>query len=203
MQAAKIKRIDILSKISLLVCPLYIHWDFFSKINGLRFSVEAATKRCSSKYVFCTCFQTPWNIPVKEFRFGKGAGKRFAALARLISFKSDLKKKLQNPYRTLKMLFRDSRPEMSYEKGVLKNFVKFTGKHLCESLFFDKVTGLRFATLLKTRLCLRRSTVNFAISLRTSFLIEHLRWLLLAFAMSSDHHDLKNLKLYEVTINYT
>ena len=25
------------------------------------------------------------------------------------------------------------------KKGVLKNFVKFTGKHLCQSLFFNKV----------------------------------------------------------------
>ena len=27
-------------------------------------------------------------------------------------------------------------------KGVPKNFVKFTGKHLCQSLFFNKVAGL-------------------------------------------------------------
>ena len=28
------------------------------------------------------------------------------------------------------------------KKGVLKNFTKFTGKHLCQGLFFDKVAGL-------------------------------------------------------------
>ena len=27
------------------------------------------------------------------------------------------------------------------KKGVLKNFAKFTGKHLCQSLFFNKVAG--------------------------------------------------------------
>ena len=27
-------------------------------------------------------------------------------------------------------------------KSVPKNFVKFTGKHLCQSLFFNKVAGL-------------------------------------------------------------
>ena len=32
------------------------------------------------------------------------------------------------------------------KKGVLRNFAKFKGKHLCQSLFFNKV-GL--ATLLK------------------------------------------------------
>ena len=28
-------------------------------------------------------------------------------------------------------------------KGVLRNFTKFTGKHLCQSLFFNKVAGMR------------------------------------------------------------
>ena len=31
---------------------------------------------------------------------------------------------------------RSSRPEVFYKKGVLRNFTKFTGKHLCQSLFF-------------------------------------------------------------------
>ena len=37
--------------------------------------------------------------------------------------------------------FRSSRPEVFCRKGVLKNFAKFTGKHLCQSLFFNEVTG--------------------------------------------------------------
>ena len=39
-----------------------------------------------------------------------------------------------------------------YKKGVLRNFAKFTVKHLCQSLFFNKIAGLRSATLLKKRL---------------------------------------------------
>ena len=35
-------------------------------------------------------------------------------------------------------------------KGVLKNFAKFIRKHLCQSLFFNKVADLRPATLFKT-----------------------------------------------------
>ena len=31
----------------------------------------------------------------------------------------------------------------SIEKAVLRTFAKFTGKHLCQSLFFNKVAGLR------------------------------------------------------------
>ena len=34
-------------------------------------------------------------------------------------------------------------------KVALKNFAKFTGKHLCQSLFFNKNEGLRPAGLLK------------------------------------------------------
>ena len=53
---------------------------------------------------------------------------------------------------------RSSRPEMFYKKDVLRNFTKFTGKHLCQSLFFNKVAGPR-----------------------TCFFIGHLWWLLLQF----------------------
>ena len=35
------------------------------------------------------------------------------------------------------------------KKGVLKKFAKFTGRHLCQSIFFNKVADLRPATLLK------------------------------------------------------
>ena len=36
---------------------------------------------------------------------------------------------------------RSSRPEVFCEKGVLRNFAKFTGKHLCQGLFLNKVAG--------------------------------------------------------------
>ena len=32
---------------------------------------------------------------------------------------------------------------MFYKKDVLRNFAKFTGKHLCQRLFLNKVAGLR------------------------------------------------------------
>ena len=65
------------------------------------------------------------------------------------------------------------------QKGVLRNFLKFTGKHLCQSLFFNKVAGLRPAALLKKRHWLRSFPVNFAKLLRTSFLQNTFRRLLL------------------------
>ena len=64
-------------------------------------------------------------------------------------------------------------------KNVLKNFAKFTGKHLCQSLFFNKVAGRRPATLLKKRLWRKCFPGNFAKFLRKPFLSEHLRRLLL------------------------
>ena len=70
---------------------------------------------------------------------------------------------------------RSSRPEVFCKKGVLKNFAKFTGKQLCQTLLFNKVTGLRPATLLKKRLWRRCFPVNFANFFRTPFLTEHLR----------------------------
>ena len=62
---------------------------------------------------------------------------------------------------------RSSFPEMSCKNGVLRKFAKFTGKHLCQSLFFNKVAGP--ATLLKKRLWHRCFPVNFANFLRTLF----------------------------------
>ena len=76
---------------------------------------------------------------------------------------------------------KSSRPEAFCKKGVLENFAKLTGKHLCQSLFFNKVAGLRPATLLKKKLWHRCFPVNFAKFLRTTFFIEHLWWLLLKF----------------------
>ena len=38
---------------------------------------------------------------------------------------------------------RSIRRGYSVKKGVLRNFAKFAGKHLCQSLFFNKVAGLR------------------------------------------------------------
>ena len=67
------------------------------------------------------------------------------------------------------------------KKGVLKNFTKFTAP----------------ATLLKKRLWHRCFPVSFAKFLRTPFLTENLRWLLLHFAsltVTNNKRDLLSLK---------
>ena len=52
------------------------------------------------------------------------------------------------------------------KKGVFYKLHKFTGKHLCQSLFFNKFAGLRAATLSKKKLSHRYFPVNFAKFLR-------------------------------------
>ena len=52
----------------------------------------------------------------------------------------------------------------------LKNFARFAGKYLCQSLFFNKVTDLRPATLFKKRLWHRCFSVHFVKFLRIPFL---------------------------------
>ena len=76
--------------------------------------------------------------------------------------------------------YRSSRPEVFCKNNVLRNFAKFTGKYLCQSLFFIKVTGLRAATLFKKILCHRCFPENFVKFLKTPFFIVNLWWLLLA-----------------------
>ena len=65
---------------------------------------------------------------------------------------------------------RSSHRRCSVRKGVLRNFAKFTGKHPCQRLFFNRVGGLKPATLFKKRLWRRCFLVNFAKFLTTPFL---------------------------------
>ena len=55
----------------------------------------------------------------------------------------------------------------------------FTGKHMCQSFFFNNVAELRPATLFKKEILAQCFSVNFAKFLRNVFLQkEQLRWLL-------------------------
>ena len=65
---------------------------------------------------------------------------------------------------------RSSHQRCSVEICVLKNSTKFTRKNLCQSLFFNKVVGLRPATLLKKGLWHKCFLVNFVKFLRPPFL---------------------------------
>ena len=94
----------------------------------------------------------------------------------------------------------------SLKKGILRNFAKFTGKQLCQSLFFNKVVGLRPANFLKKRLWHRCFPVNFARFLRTPSFKEHLCCLLLkkqliaSFIKQIKDVSMKILKIQDVSI---
>ena len=81
--------------------------------------------------------------------------------------------------------YRSSGPEVFCKNGVLRNFAKFTGKHLWQGLFLNKVAE---------RLWHMCFPVNFAKFLWTPLLsIEHLWWLFLKAARKING-------LYEVSI---
>ena len=74
------------------------------------------------------------------------------------------------PFYIDKPMKRRSHRSCSVRKHVLRNFAKCTGKRLCQSLFCNKVAGLKPVTLLKKKLWHRCIPLNFAKFLRTSFL---------------------------------
>ena len=61
-------------------------------------------------------------------------------------------------------------PKVFYKKGVLRNFAKLAGRHLCQGLFFNKFAGRRPETLFKKRLQHKCFPVNFVKLLRIPFL---------------------------------
>ena len=62
--------------------------------------------------------------------------------------------------------YRGSHQRCSVKKSVLRNFTKFTGKHLCQRLFFNKVAGLRLNLENLTNLWSNSKTVNSRLNYR-------------------------------------
>ena len=84
--------------------------------------------------------------------------------------------------RKINWINRSSHQRCSMKKSVLRNFAKFTTKHLCQSLYFNKVAPLRSATLLKKRLWHSCFPVNFTKFLRTTslrniFFLDNCSWI--------------------------
>ena len=94
--------------------------------------------------------------------------------------------------------YRSRSLEVFCRKGALRNFEKFTGKHLCQSLLFNKVAGLRTVTLLKKRFWYRCFPVNFSKFLKRPSITEYLRWLLLKTPLNqlTFREELVDLQLY-------
>ena len=56
-----------------------------------------------------------------------------------------------NFFWTHHVMDRSSRPEVFCKKGILQSFAKFTGKLLCQGLFYNRVTGLCHTVCLKNQ----------------------------------------------------
>ena len=94
--------------------------------------------------------------------------------------------------------YRSSRLEVFCRKGVFRNLKKFTGNHLCQSLLFNKVAGLRTVTLLEKRFWYRCFPVNCSKFLKAPSFNENLRWLLLKTSVNQliFREELVDLQLY-------
>ena len=78
----------------------------------------------------------------------------------------------------INLIGRSSHLRWSLKRGVLKDFSKFTAKHLCQSAFFKKVTDLT-AKFTAKHLC--QSAFFKKVTDLRHFFIEHLWWLLLNY----------------------
>ena len=65
---------------------------------------------------------------------------------------------------------RISHRRCSVRKGVIRNFAKFTGKHLCQSLFFNKVAG----HVIKKEILAQAFSCEFCKISKNTFFAEHL-----------------------------
>ena len=93
--------------------------------------------------------------------------------------------------------YRSSRPDVFCKIGVLRNFTKFTGKPVYQSLFFG--LQLKKETLVLVFSC------EFCEISKNTFFIEHLQWLLLAnlctIQKKETNHKTK-VKTTNIVINY-
>ena len=94
---------------------------------------------------------------------------------------------LKNDIEWNRRLRKSSRPQMFLKIIVLKNFVSFTGKRLC----------WRLINLIKKKLQHRCFPVNIVKLFKSSFFIDHLRWLFLGTGINriySEKYLLQNSK---------
>ena len=127
-----------------------------------------------------TSLKETWNKNVKSIKFDsfdvkatvtKKVAKKRYVIIEFVSCDFDEGKSQIFQNGSYPKTFRSSRPEVFCKKGIHRNFTKFTGKQLCQSLFFNKVAGLRpnACNFIKKRLWHRSFSVNFVKFLKHLF----------------------------------
>ena len=94
---------------------------------------------------------------------------------------------------------RNSHRRCSIKKGVLKNFAKFTGKHLCQSLFFNNTF---FNNFIKKETVAQVLSCEFTKFLRKPFLQNTSKQLLL-YLTYLPSHPLKTEPVFLVSLLLT
>ena len=143
------------------ISPRNIYLNLFGEAHFHWRSLKACNiaKRTCSSYIWTVIF--PWSycsLKLQILRlFTQYNFRYYSRSSKTIECRFTLKRQNQQP-------------EVFCKKFVFINFAKFTGKHLCQGLFFNKAPDLRPIVLLKKRLWHRRFPVNFTKFLRTPFL---------------------------------
>ena len=97
--------------------------DFFKGFHSRR-RFHKKSFPIAHSLVLSAFFKLPWICGNHTLQYPKGQ-----AVHWVLFFHHKASKRQKQP------------PKCSVKKGVLRNFGKFTGKHLCQSLFFNKVAG--------------------------------------------------------------
>ena len=90
--------------------------------------------------------RTVWKTLHPKFRNTLKKIIRWTHNSKPVRFKSSL---LVILWRIVRTTYRSSHRRCSVGKGVLRNYAKFTRKHLCQSIFFNNVAGLFVQLYLK------------------------------------------------------
>ena len=99
-------------------------------------------------------------------------------------------------------LSRSSQQRCSVGKGVLRNSVKFKGKHLCQSLFFNKVAGLEAFNFIKKETLTQVFCCELCEISKSTFFTEHLWATASGYQRSSlEHCSLWWLSLFNSSPN--
>ena len=136
------------------------NWKFWT------FSIIQLWNKFSEKLEYCFLFEST-NISIQNCSIKS-------------SFVLTLLKQIEWVIQNGPITNRSSHQRCSIKKGVLRNFAKSTGKHLCQSLFFSKVAGA--CNFIKKGTLAQEFSSGFCKFLRTPFVQNTLERLLLECA---------------------
>ena len=116
------------------VVPKRHSWNIFEQVVTVVYQISLDTN----------CVEVSFSVKLHDSGSATFLRKQLMALDMVLN--TPLSHKLSTSYYNVckdSYDYRSSRSEVFCKKGFLKNFTKFTGKHLCQSLFFNKVAGLQ------------------------------------------------------------